>query len=145
MNGILNLLHFIEENWASIVAVIGMCVAIYKKAEKTYFDWKAKSEHDKQLELQIAQEKAIKTAKNALAEVVLKYVSDAEIAWRSEGGGLGKIKRSEVIGICFEKFPILLTVTNTQEVMNYIDQLIDQALETVRKTIRTEVETEKAE
>lgn len=139
MDGIKNFLEYIVSNWATIVAIFGLAFAIYKKAEKTWLDWQAKSAAEKEAAIKAAQDEAIEQAKYALAEIILKLVSDAEVAWRDEGGSLGEIKRSEVISACFEKYPILLTVTDKQEVIDYIDNLISQALETVRKKVRKEV------
>ena len=138
MDAILKYLTWIYDNYPTIITIVAVVVGIYFKIKKTITDWQAKSEAEKEAALATAQRRAIEEAKYALSEIVLKLVSDAEVAWRSEGGGLGKIKRSEVISTCFEKYPILLTVADKQEVIDYIDELIEKALQIVREKIRTD-------
>ena len=52
----------------------------------------------------------------------------------------GAIKRSQVIDEIFKTYPILSKVTDQEELIAYIDQLIDEALETVREIVRTDEE-----
>ena len=51
MEGIMNLLSWINENWASLVTVIVIVLVILSKARTFYFDWKNKTEEEKQEEL----------------------------------------------------------------------------------------------
>ena len=107
MEGIMNLLSWINENWASLVTVIVIVLVILSKARTFYFDWKNKTEEEKQEELN----KAIKNAKIAIANNILSYVSDAEVNW-SAWIKMGDIKRSEVIKQLYIDYPILLQVVN---------------------------------
>lgn len=132
MEAIIRLLTWIRDNWTAIVAIIGLCYAIYLKARKTWKDWQEMNEEQKQQELQ----KQIDIAWKLLGEVILSLVSQAEVDWYSEDGKLGQIKRSQVISEVFEMFPVLSYFTDQDELMAYIDSLIDNALIIVREKIR---------
>lgn len=134
MDGLKNFLQLISDNWTTIVAILGLCYAIYLKAKKTYTDWITKTEEEKQAEL----DKQIEIAKKILGELILSLVSEAEIAYKDEGSKLGEIKRSYVINQIFEMLPVLSYVTDQEELLAYIDELIDKALVIVREKIRTE-------
>ena len=138
MQSVLDLLRFLEANWATLVAIATALFGLYQAVKREVKNWKAKSEEEKEAALKAAQEKAIQEARKALEAIVLKWCADAEILWADSGSKLGPVKRSEVIAACFEQYPILLTVTDQDELMEYIDKLINQALETVRKTIRVD-------
>ena len=133
MEGIKNLLIFLNENWATIVCIAGLIITLYMKIMKTIKDWKSMTEEEKQAEL----ERQIEKAKEAIAQYILSYVSRAELDWAYEGK-FGEIKRAEVIGKVFEAYPVLTMVTDQEELIGYIDTLIEKALETVRTTIRLE-------
>lgn len=138
MQSILDLLKFLEANWATLVAIATALFGLYQALKKEINNWKAKSAEEKEAAVKAAQEKAILEARKALEAIVLKMCADAEIMWSGEGSKLGQVKRSEVIAACFEKYPVLLTVTDQDELLAYIDALINKALETIRKTVRAE-------
>lgn len=119
MDGIQNFLTLINDNWTSIIVIIGLILAIYKKA-KVYF---AKSNDEK-----------IAIAKAQIKERILKIITDAEIDFE-EWNQAGSIKRSQVIGEIFEKYPILSKSINQQEVISWIDEEIDNSLKTLRKVV----------
>ncbi len=119
MDGIQNFLTFINDNWTSIIVIIGLILAIYKKA-KVYF---SKSNDEK-----------IAIAKAQIKEKILKIITDAEIDFE-EWNQAGSIKRSQVIGEIFEKYPILSKSINQQEVISWIDKEIDNSLKTLRKVV----------
>lgn len=119
MDGIQNFLTFINDNWTSIIVIIGLILAIYKKA-KVYF---SKSNDEK-----------IAIAKAQIKERILKIITDAEIDFE-EWNQTGSIKRSQVIGEIFEKYPILSKSINQQEVISWIDKEIDNSLKTLRKVV----------
>lgn len=119
MDGIQNFLSLINDNWTSIMVIIGLILAIYKKA-KIYF---SKSNDEK-----------IAIAKAQIRERMLKMITDAEIDFE-EWNRAGSIKRSQVIGEIFEKYPILSKSINQQEVTSWIDEEIDNSLKTLRKVV----------
>lgn len=119
MNGIQNFLSLINDNWTSVMVIIGLILAIYKKA-KVYF---SKSNDEK-----------IAIAKVQIKERMLKMITDAEIDFE-EWNQAGSIKRSQVIGEIFEKYPILSKSINQQEVISWIDEEIDNSLKTLRKVV----------
>ena len=132
MDGLKHFLELLNNNWPTIIAIIGLLYAIYLKAKKTWEDWQAMTEEQKKEELQ----KQIDIAMKLLGEVILSLVSQAEVAWYSEDGKLGQIKRSQVISDVFEMFPVLSYVTDQEELLAMIDRLIDEALIIVREKIR---------
>lgn len=117
LNGFLNLLDFINDNWGMIAAVTTLIIAITKKV-KSYLN---KSMAEK-----------IVIAKVQISETMLKWVSVAERDWR-EWEKAGGIKRGQVIDLIFEKYPILSKVTNQAEIINWLDSVIDEALESMRE------------
>lgn len=119
MDGIQNFLSLINDNWTSVMVVIGLILAIYKKA-KVYF---SKSNDEK-----------IAIAKAQIRERMLKMITDAEIDFE-EWNQAGSIKRSQVIGEIFEKYPILSKSINQQKVISWIDEEIDNSLKTLRKVV----------
>ena len=119
MNGIQNFLSLINDNWTSVMVIIGLVLAIYKKA-KVYF---SKSNDEK-----------IAIAKAQIKERMLKMITDAEIDFE-EWNQAGSIKRSQVIGEIFEKYPVLSKSINQQEVISWIDEEIDNSLKTLRKVV----------
>ena len=123
MKSINNLLTWINENWASLVTIIILLLAVLTKIRNFYLDWKNKTEQEKKEEI----EKAIKNAKIAIAE-------NNWSAWIK----MGDIKRSEVIKQLYVDYPILLQVVDQDELIKFIDDAINKALETVREKIRND-------
>lgn len=119
LNGIQNFLAFINDNWTGIMVIIGLAIAIIKKA-KDYF---SKSDDEK-----------IEIAKAQIHEMILKMISDAEEDYE-EWNKAGSIKRSQVIGEIFATYPVLSKVIDQTELIHWIDEEIDSALETLREII----------
>lgn len=125
LNGLKNFLEFINENWTTIIVIIGLILAIVKKA-KGYF---SKSDTEK-----------IAIAKAQIQEVVLKMISDAETDY-SEWNKAGSIKRAQVIKQIFLEYPILSKMTNQEELISWIDDAIDNSLKTLRKIVENQPHT----
>ena len=122
LNGIKNFLMMINNNWPTIVVIIGLCIMVYRKIKDFVY---------------LSEDEKIKAAKEQLSSVVLSQVSSAEIQYKDYQKA-GEIKRSQVIDEIFKKYPILSKVTDQEELLQYIDNLIDEALKTVREIVRTE-------
>lgn len=134
MEGLKNLLELLNAQWPTISACIILIFALYTKAKKLYIEWQEKTEKEKQaaIDLQIAN------ARSVLKDVILGFVSKAEIDWNYDSPEkFGVIKRSSVIEEIYSKYPILLQVADKEELLREIDLLIDEALVTVREKIRT--------
>lgn len=125
LNGIQNFLGFINNNWTSITIIIGLVIAIIGKV-RNY--------------LNKSKEEKIVVAKEQIREIALKLVSDAETDY-TEWAKSGSIKRSQVIEQIFEKYSILSKVTNQEELIKWIDNVIDEALNTMTETIKKQSET----
>ena len=98
MDGIRNFLQFVNDNWTSIVIILGLCVALYEKIKA----FLSKSNAEK-----------IEAAKAQLKEVMLKLITDAEVDYESWNKA-GSIKRSQVIQKIFSDYPVLSRVTDQQ-------------------------------
>ena len=122
LNGIKNFLMMINNNWPTIVVIIGLCIMVYRKIKDFVY---------------LSEDEKIKAAKEQLSSVVLSLVSSAEIQYKDYQKA-GEIKRSQVIDEIFKKYPVLSKVTDQEELLQYIDDLIDEALKTVREIVRTE-------
>lgn len=128
LNGLYNLLSFIETNWGMIAAIIVLIISIYKKVISFF----SKS-YEEQLNI----------AKAQINETMLKWVTEAEKDYRLWVSA-GAIKRSQVIDQIFDKYPILSKVTDQDEIIKWLDDTIDEALKTMRKIFEenARVETE---
>lgn len=126
LTGIQNVLEFINENWTAIIIILGLATAVAKKAVAFF----SKSDDEK-----------IAIAKKQIKEVMLKLITDAEtdyLAWVDAGA----IKRSQVIEQIFAMYPILSKVTNQEELIVWIDEVIDESLEVMREIFEKQMETE---
>ena len=119
LNGLQNFLQLINDNWTTIIVIIGVALAIFKKA-KSYF---SKSDDEK-----------IAIAKKQITETMLKMITDAEVDYE-DWNKAGSIKRSQVIKEIFKEYPVLSKVTNQEEIIQFIDDAIDNSLKELRKTI----------
>ena len=81
LNGIQNLLTWVNNNWTSITVIIGLCILLWQKI-KAYI---AKSNEEK-----------IEVAKAQIKVVMLKLITDAEVDYE-EWNKAGSIKRAQVI------------------------------------------------
>lgn len=119
LTGIKNFLNIINENWTTIIIIIGLAIGIVNRLRKY---------------LQLTDEEKVAIAKAQLKEVVLKLVSEAECDY-AEWKKAGSIKRSQVIDEIFEKYPVLSKVAEQNDVIAWIDEEIDNALITLRDVI----------
>lgn len=134
MNGIKNFLQLINDNWATIMAIVVLAYGIFSKARDAYNAWIDKTEDEKKAEI----DKQIDAAKKVMGEYILGLCSKAEVEWQSNTCKLGPVRRAEVIEKIYAQYPILLYAADQKEVLDYIDNLIDQALVIVRETVRKE-------
>lgn len=119
LNGVQNFLMLVNDNWTTIVVVIGLVIAIARKA-KTYF---AKSDDEK-----------VEIAKAQIQETILRMVTEAEIDYE-EWNKAGSIKRSQVIGQIYADYPVLSKVVDQQALTAWIDETIDESLKTLREVV----------
>ena len=81
LDGVKNFLELVNENWTTIIVIIGLVLAVTKKAIN-YF---SKSDEEK-----------IAIAKKQIQETMLKLITDAEQDYE-EWKQAGSIKRAQVI------------------------------------------------
>ena len=120
LNGIKNFLSLINDNWTTILVIIGLALALLKKIESY-----SKLSTDKKIEI----------AKKQISENILKLITHAEKDY-DEWEKAGSIKRSEVISEIYKEYPILAKVVNQEELVKWIDEQIDNALPTLREIIK---------
>ena len=120
LNGIKNFLSLINDNWTTILVIVGLALALWKKIESY-----SKLSTDKKIEI----------AKKQISENILKLITQAEKDY-AEWGKAGSIKRSEVISEIYKEYPILAKVVNQEELVKWIDEQIDNALPTLRDIIK---------
>lgn len=124
MESINKFMNFLIENWTMLCAIVVIGIAAYEWVQN--FLKKSKEEQEA-----IIQEQ-IEIAKEQVREIMLKLVTEAEKDYR-EWIKAGEIKRAQVIDAVFEKYPILLMVTNQAELIEWMDKTIDEALKKMRK------------
>ena len=120
LNGIQNFLQLINDNWTSILVIVGLLLALWKKIE---------------LYSKLSTDKKIEIAKKQISENILKLITQAEKDY-AEWEKAGSIKRSEVISEIYKEYPILAKVVNQDELIKWIDEQIDNALPTLRDIIK---------
>lgn len=119
LNGIKNFLALVNENWTTIAVIIGLIIAITKKAIN-YFN---KSDDEKMV-----------IAKKHIQETMLKMIGDAEKDYE-EWNKAGSLKRAQVIKQIFAEYPVLSKITDQDEVIAWIDSVIDDSLVELRKIV----------
>ena len=119
LDGVKNFLEFVNENWTTIVVIIGLIIAIAKKGVAFF----SKSDEEK-----------IAIAKKQIQETMLKLITDAEENY-NEWKQAGSIKRAQVIDEVFANYPILSKVTNQEDLIKWIDDVIDESLITLREIV----------
>lgn len=112
MDGIMNFLSIINDNWTTIIVIISLIIGIYEKAK----DVITKSDNGK-----------IEIAKEQIQQIALKLITDAESDY-SEWKKSGAVKRSQVIKKIYEQYPILLKVADQNELVEWLDGVIDDGL-----------------
>ena len=119
LNGIKNFLTLINDNWTTVIVILGVLIALYKKA-KNY--------------LSLSDEEKIAIAKKHIEETMLKMIGDAEedyVEWNKAGS----LKRAKVIKQIFDENPILSKAVDQDELIKWIDDTIDDSLKTLRNII----------
>ncbi len=129
LKGLQNFLEFVNNNWTSILVIIGLIIGLYKKIESF---WK------------LSTDQKVAIAKHEIEEAMLKMITDSELeyeTWKESG----EIKRSQVIKQIYAEYPILEKVADQNSVIAWIDTQIDNALVTLRKVIEENRTTKEAE
>ena len=119
LDGIRNFLELVNENWTTIIVIIGLVIAIAKKGVAFF----SKSDEEK-----------IAIAKKQIQETMLKLITDAEENY-DEWNQAGSIKRAQVINELFANYPILSKVANQEDLIKWIDEVIDESLITLREIV----------
>ena len=119
LNGIQNVLQYINDNWTAIVIILSLIIALYQKIKAF---------------LQTSNEQKIENAKKQISESMLKWVSDAEFDY-ADLMKAGSVKRSKVISEIYEKYPVLLKVIDQEALTAWIDEQIVSALKNMKQVI----------
>ena len=106
LHGIQNFLQLINDNWTTIIVIIGLLVGLFKKIQR----YLSKSDEEK-----------IAIAKAQIKETMLKMITTAEQDYETWNEA-GSIKRSQVIKEVYEKYPILSKAINQEEMIAWIDE-----------------------
>lgn len=117
--GVKNFLEIVNENWTTILVIIGLLITLYQKARAFII----KTDDEK-----------IQIAKDQIKEIILKMVSDAELDF-TDWNKAGAIKRSEVISKIYEMYPVLSRAVDQKELISWIDMEINTSLETLKNII----------
>ena len=120
LNGIQKFLQIINDNWTTILVVIGLLLALWKKIDSYR---------------KLSTDEKIEIAKKQISENILKLITQAEKDY-AEWEKAGNIKRSEVISEIYKEYPILAKVVDQEELIKWIDEQIDNALPTLREIIK---------
>ena len=124
MTAFKNFLQIINNNWTTILVIIGLIIGIIKQT----IDYVSKSDEEK-----------IEIVKKQISESMLKMISDAEVNW-NDWMGAGSIKRSEVIKRVYDEYPILSKVVNQEDLVAWIDEQINASLKTLREVVAEQLQ-----
>lgn len=119
LNGVKNFLEILNENWTTILVVLGIIISIVQKTIKHF------SKTD---------EERIAIVKEQIAQQMLKFIGDAEEDYE-DWKKAGELKRAQVIGKIFKDYPILSKVVDQKELIKWIDDTINDSLVTLRKIV----------
>lgn len=119
LNGIQVFLQFINDQWTTIMVLVGLMLAVGKKVK----DYISKSNDEK-----------IGIAKAQIQETILKMVTEAEVNYE-EWNKAGSIKRSQVITQIYEEYPVLSKITDQKSLIEWVDTTIDESLKTLREIV----------
>lgn len=122
MNGLINFLSLVYNNWTSIIVCIFLIIGIVVKAANF---------------IQKTDQEKLDIARTQIRETILRLVSKAEADY-PDWNKAGKIKRAQVIKEIFETYPILSKVVNQEDVIEWIDIQIDNALVELNKVIESQ-------
>lgn len=119
LNGINKFLTFINNNWTSILVLIGLLMGLYIKIK----NFVSKSEEER-----------IEFVKIQIKEGMLKMITDAEINFESWNKA-GSIKRSQVIKQIYDQYPILSKIVDQDAFIQWVDTEINNSLKTLREIV----------
>jgi hypothetical protein len=119
LKGIQNFLQFLNDNWTAITVIIALALALYGKIRS----FLKKSNAEK-----------IEIAKVQAKEIILKWVTDAEMDYETWTQA-GAIKRSQVIKQIYDSFPALAKFAKQDEIIKWIDETINTSLKDLRKIV----------
>lgn len=125
VTGIRNFLDFINDNWTTIIIIIGLIITLYKKV-KDY--------------ISLSTEEKLDIAKAQISQIILELVSKAELDYW-ELSKAGSIKRAQVIAQIYADYPILSQIKDQDEIIAWIDNTIDEALETMNEVFEINEDT----
>ena len=125
VTGIRNFLDFINDNWTTIIIIIGLIITLYKKV-KDY--------------ISLSTEEKLDIAKAQISQIILELVSKAELDYW-ELSKAGSIKRAQVIAQIYADYPILSQIKDQDEIIAWIDNTIDEALETMKEVFEINEDT----
>lgn len=128
LNGINKFLTFINDNWTSIVVLIGLLVGLYIKIK----NFVSKSDEER-----------IEFVKVQIKEGMLKMITDAEINFESWNKA-GSIKRSQVIKQIYDQYPILSKIVDQEAFIQWVDTEINNSLKTLREIVNNNGKEEEA-
>ena len=126
ITGINTFLRFVDENWTSIIVMVGLIIGIFQKV-RAY--------------IAMSNEQKVENAKIFLKECILKMITDAEVDFE-EWDKAGSIKRSQVIQEIYLNYPILNKISDQNGIITWIDEEIDKSLNTLREIISINSESE---
>lgn len=131
ITGLENFLRLINDNWTTILVIIGLVVGLYQKIR---------------IFISKSDEEKIKIAKTQISDMLMHLVTAAEEDYEFWNKA-GSIKRSQVLAEIYSRYPILSKVTNQEDLANWLDHEIDIALNSLTNIIKIndESETEKTE
>lgn len=121
LDGIKNFLTIINDNWTTIMVIIGLIIGLWQRIKKY---------------IKLSNDEKIQIAKTQIRETILKLVSNAEMDY-TDWKKAGSIKRSQVIENIFNNYPILEKVTDQESIIQWIDNEIDNSLIILKKSINS--------
>ena len=127
MNGIVNIIHTVDNYWTYILVALGLIIYAvrYIKNYMKMTDSEKLKEQERLVKIALEKVKVIMPNLTAIAEEEWNHLDKA-----------GIIKRSEVINKIYEQYPILKEYYDQEWLVNQLDIIINEALKEIRDITR---------
>ena len=112
-SGVRVVLQAINDNWGTIIIIIGLLLLLAEKIKKY---------------VALSKEQKIEIALDSVKHEMLKLMSDAEIQWKDYKKS-GQIKKSQVIKEIYADFPELKKYMSEDELIKKIEKIIDDNMD----------------
>lgn len=119
MDGLVNTLTFIQNNWSNFIILAAIIFVLYNRIKSF---------------AKLSKEEKVDAALAIIQKELLKFMSEAEIDWKDYKKS-GLLKKSDVITKIYNQFPILKEYLDQDELIQTISDMIDEGMNEMNEII----------